>query len=211
MPSTALAPADLRDQMWLDARINEVESGVIAVIDIYRNWADGANVGRLHPGLSAFEYIKANVASFQLGRPDVPALIEGTNLSFSAIARLTETSRWTVQREAEHVQSAHVEPRVGIDGTAGRTGRPRNVTPAPVAASIEVIEAEEEFDYDEPAITLMNPTVEWLATAATTLTARGAATRFWNSLSADDQRLVQSSLRRLIPVLTDLSERQPTQ
>ena len=114
------------------------------------------------------------------------AQLRATGLSLRAIAAQVGADQRTVNRDL-HVADAAVAERESAANAA-----------------------EEEFIYDEHEVTLLNPTVEWLSTAATTLTGRGATTRFWNSLSAEDQRLVRSACLRLTPVLTDLSERDVT-
>jgi hypothetical protein len=149
--NTIVSKADLDDQRWLDGRIAEAEVGVEAVLDIYRNWTENRNLSRLHPGVPAFDYIKAHVSQFRLGRPDVPALIEGTNLSFTAIAHLTGASVQTVARDAEGIPfGIPDEPRVGIDGKPAMGGRPRK--PPPPLVEGEVIEP-----MAEPNLILRNP------------------------------------------------------
>ncbi len=114
--------SDESDQLWLDDRVADVENGIEAVLDIYRNWTDGRHLARLHEG-SAFDYVMENVPRFRLGRPDVPALLMGTNLSFSAVAQLTDASIATVLEDAALIGTDKSE-RVGTDGVKGRTGRP---------------------------------------------------------------------------------------
>lgn len=59
--SAMTGPGDLRDQHWLDAQIEAIESGVEAVVAIARNWTDGRNLSRLHPGVSAAEYVTSRI------------------------------------------------------------------------------------------------------------------------------------------------------
>src|SRR5450759_3044071 len=68
MDTTVLTGVDdVGDQAWLDARITDVESGIEAVLDIARNWTQDRSLSRLHPGVSAQEYILSNV-KHPLGR-----------------------------------------------------------------------------------------------------------------------------------------------
>jgi hypothetical protein len=115
---------DLRDQHWLDAQIEAIETGVEAVVSIARNWTDGRNLSRLHPGVSAAEYVTARVGT--LGKAVVPVLLAESNWSNRQIAAVAGVSRMTVNRMADEGSGGTDVPRPVL-GADGKTYPPRVV------------------------------------------------------------------------------------
>jgi hypothetical protein len=89
------SPADIRDQRWLEERIADIESGVEAILEIAANWLDGRNVARLHPSVSAAEYVKSKVGPLRLGKADVTVLLAETNWSNRQIATVAGVGKDT--------------------------------------------------------------------------------------------------------------------
>lgn len=110
-----LGPADVRDQRWLDERIAHIEDGIEAVLDIARNWSEGMNLSRLHPGVSAQDYILGRVKS-PLGRGVVVPLLAESNLSNRQIAAIAGVSDMTVGRTATDVAVERPAETLGADG-----------------------------------------------------------------------------------------------
>lgn len=138
-------PADLRDQRWLDERIEDIESGVEAVIDIARNWSDGRNLARLHPGVAAAAYVTERVGT--LGKSIVPILLAESNWSNRQIAAVAGVGKDTVNRAATGANAPVRPPSEHLDNpatwqksgaydrpaaTLGADGRLRTATPARV-------------------------------------------------------------------------------
>lgn len=125
MTALAIGPADLRDQRWLDERVEAIEDGIEAVLDIARNWTDGRNLARLHAGTSAKDYILARVKS-PLGPGVIVPLLAESNWSHGQIAAVAGVTR---QRVSQVASDLHPEPtaRVGADGKtySPPTFRPR--------------------------------------------------------------------------------------
>jgi hypothetical protein len=125
MNSMMTGPGDLRDQHWLDDQIEAIESGVEAVVNIARNWTDGRNLARLHPGVSAAEYVTARVGT--LGKAVVPVLLAESNWSNRQIAAVAGVTHPTVAKVRAQVESTyHVEP-APVLGADGKTYSPRAV------------------------------------------------------------------------------------
>jgi hypothetical protein len=134
--STAVVPtsqADLKDQEWLDRQVEAIETGVEAVVNIARNWTDLRCLSRLHPGVSAAEYVTARVGT--LGKSVVPVLLAESNWSNRQIAAVAGVSHQTVARVAQVVQMDHVrKPALGADG---KTYPPRIVEAVVIDTPIE--------------------------------------------------------------------------
>ena len=62
---TLMGRGDLDDQRWLDQQVATLGDGIEAARAIWLNWSDLRNVGRLHPGRSAGQYIASLVSSGQ--------------------------------------------------------------------------------------------------------------------------------------------------
>lgn len=156
--ATATGPADLRDQRWLDERIAEIDDGIDAVLDIARNWTDGMNLSRLHPGSSAQDYILGRV-KHPLGRGVVVPLLAESNWSNRQIAAVAGVSARTVGRTAA---SAAVEDRptetLGADGKL----RAARVVRKVIAEVIEPEEVELDLDIVTPDA-VAESTAVWLA------------------------------------------------
>lgn len=139
----ATGPADLRDQRWLDERIADIDNGMEAVIDIARNWTDGRNLARLHPGVSAQDYILARVQP--LGRGVVVPLLQESNWSNRQIAAVAGVDEATVRRASTAANAAVERP----DKTLGADGKLRA---KPVKGEvIEPSEMDLDAGPDEPA------------------------------------------------------------
>lgn len=111
-----LGPADLRDQRWLDEQIAAIDDGMESVVDIARNWTDGRNLARLHPGVSAQTYVMSHV-KHALGRGVIEPLLAESNWSNRQIAAVAGVGRRTVDRVATG-PSGPVRPAetLGADG-----------------------------------------------------------------------------------------------
>jgi len=132
IPATS---ADIRDQHWLDDQIAAIDNGIEAVLDIARNWTENRNLSRLHPGVSAQEYILSN-AKHPLGRGVVVPLLEGSDWSNRQIAAVAGVSPDTVDRTARNQAVDRPAKTLGADGRLrpARVGR---------VVTVEVIESEE--------------------------------------------------------------------
>lgn len=124
-------PADLRDQRWLDERIAAIEDGVEAVIDIARNWTDGRNLARLHPGVAAAAYVTDRVGT--LGKAIVPVLLAESNWSNVQIAAVAGVSPETVRTTSQKLEVGRPAETLGADGRL-RTATPARVPFRPVLA-----------------------------------------------------------------------------
>lgn len=143
----ATSPADLRDQRWLNEQIAAIDKGVEAVLDIARNWTDGRNVARLHPGVSAVEYIKARVVH-PLGKGIVLPLLEASDWSNRQIAEVAGVAPSNVDYAERQLRDSHAVARP--DRTLGADGKYR---PARVvrAVATEVLEEEPIEERTYPA------------------------------------------------------------
>lgn len=137
MTSLMTGPGDIRDQHWLDERIEAIESGVEAVVDIARNWTDGRCVARLHPGVSAAEYVTSRVGV--LGKAVVPVLLAQSDWSNRQIAAVAGVDHTTVGRIAARTGAfAPVDRPTETLGADGKY-RPAHVVREVVAQVIEPI------------------------------------------------------------------------
>ena len=133
MQTAITGPGDLRDQRWLDERIAAIEDGIEAVLDIARNWSDGRDLARLHPGTSAQEYVLAHV-KHPLGRGVVVPLLAESDWSQAQIARIAGVSTATVSRTVADVTVDRPAETLGADGKY----RPGRVVRSVVAEVIEL-------------------------------------------------------------------------
>lgn len=125
----ATGPADLRDQRWLDERIEAIEDGIESVLDIARNWSDGRNLARLHPDTSAQTYILARVKS-PLGRGVVEPLLAESNWSNRQIAAVAGVDEDTVREQLrENPQLERPAKTLGADGKLRPSTRPAPFRP----------------------------------------------------------------------------------
>lgn len=112
----ATGPADIRDQRWLDDQIAAIDDGIEAVLDIARNWTDGRNLARLHPGTSAQDYILSRVKS-TLGRGVVEPLLAESNWSNRQIAAIAGVDEGTVRNQLRNIpQLERPTETLGADG-----------------------------------------------------------------------------------------------
>jgi hypothetical protein len=160
--ATATGPADLRDQRWLDERIAEIDDGIDAVLDIARNWTDGMNLSRLHPGSSAQDYILGRV-KHPLGRGVVVPLLAESNWSNRQIAAVAGVGRTSVNEAANQLaESGQLAERptetLGADGKL----RAARVVREVIAEVIEPEEVELDLDIVTPDA-VAESTAVWLA------------------------------------------------
>lgn len=134
---------DLRDLRWLDERIEAINDGVEAVVDIARNWTDGRCLSRLFPGASAVEYVRSRVGP--LGKGIIQPLLEESNWSNRQIAAVAGVSHQTVGRELVQMDQLPQRPAetLGADGKY-RPARVIREVPA------QVIEPEEDAPIARP-------------------------------------------------------------
>jgi hypothetical protein len=141
--------ADLEAQRWLDRQIEAIETGVEAVVNIARNWTDGMNLGRLHPGVSAAEYVTARVGT--LGKSVVPVLLAESNWSNRQIAAVAGVSVQTVGRVASTVPNGTVDrPTLGADNKV-RSYPPRIVEAVVIDGPVEMSAAPRYIDSAPPS------------------------------------------------------------
>lgn len=146
-------PADLRDQRWLDDRVAAIEDGIEAVLDIARNWSDGRNLARLHPGTSAQSYILARV-KHPLGRGVVEPLLAESNWSNRQIAEIAGVDEGTVRNQLRNVpQLDRPTETLGADGKLRPAFRPRlDPEPEPYFAERTVTAVVIDKPLEEPPI-----------------------------------------------------------
>lgn len=144
-------PADLRDQAWLDEQVATLGDGIEAARNIWTNWFDGRNVGRLHPGMGPGEYI-ANLGLRLTLAEAMAALPDGSNRQVATAAGVSEG---TVRNHRSGAQVyAPDEPPARVIGADGKS-YPGRVVRVVEAAVIQP--EEEEATIDEPV------TNHWLA------------------------------------------------
>lgn len=122
MSFSPTGPADLRDQRWLDERVESARSGIESVIDIALNWTAGRQVGRLHPGVAPAEYIREHVGL--VGREAIVPLLTESNWSNRQIAVVAGVDEGTVRNQLRKVPQLERPPE-----TLGADGRLRPPTP----------------------------------------------------------------------------------
>jgi len=151
-------PADIRDQRWLDERIADIESGVDAVLEIAANWNDGRNVARLHPGVSAAEYVKSKVGPLRLGKADVTVLLAETNWSNRQIAAVAGVPSSNVDYAARRLRESHAVERPAVLGADNRITRPATRT---VTATIVDDEPAAPEQWAAPPALMSSDSPEW--------------------------------------------------
>lgn len=112
MNTSVFAPADLRDQRWLDEQVADLGRGIEAARSIWSNWFDGRQVGRLHPGMTPGEYIAS--LGMRLTLPE--ALAAMPDASTRQVAAVAGVGTMTVSRARAGVPSGTPEPIRGADG-----------------------------------------------------------------------------------------------
>lgn len=135
----ATTPADLRDLRWLDERIEAIDDGMEAVLDIASNWTEGRAVSRLYPAMSAAEYILNRVKP--LGRGVILPLLTASNLSNRQIAAVAGVGEATVRRTASSGAVDRPAETLGADG---------KLRPARVVREVTAEVLEEEASIEEP-------------------------------------------------------------
>ena len=99
-------PRDMDDERWLASQVATLGQGIEAAREIWLNWSDLRNVGRLHPGMSPGEYIASLGLRLTLAEA-MEALPDG---STREIARVAGVSKDTVHRATRGV-SFETPPR----------------------------------------------------------------------------------------------------
>lgn len=135
MTAAITTPQDLKDQHWLDEKVEQIEMGVEAVLDIARNWTDGRRLARLHPGVSAAEYVTGRVGV--LGKSVVPVLLEQSNWSHPQIAAIAGVTRQAVDQHASKLHVGEQRESLGADGKL-RTYAPRVVEAVVIDTPTEI-------------------------------------------------------------------------
>ncbi len=92
------------------------------------NWTEGRNLSRLHPGLSAAQYVMDRVGT--LPKSVVPVLLEQTNWSNRQIAAVAGVSEGAVRLEVRRNTHLADEPRPVL-GADNKLYAPRTPKPAP--------------------------------------------------------------------------------
>lgn len=108
----ALGPADLRDQRWLDERVADLRSGIDAAREIWANWYEGRQVGRLHPGMTPGQYIAS--LGMRLSLPE--SIVAAPDASVPTLAAMAGVSERTVQRARQQGVTSDTPSIRGADG-----------------------------------------------------------------------------------------------
>jgi hypothetical protein len=111
-----VSKADLEDQRWLNQQVVILGDGIEAARDIWANWSDLRNVGRLHPGQSAGEYIASLGLRLTLAEA-MAALPDGSNRQIAAVAAVDPM---TVHR-ARVANATGDEPPARVIGADGKS------------------------------------------------------------------------------------------
>lgn len=111
---------DLADALWLDERIVDLANGIDAARDIWTNWYEGRHVGRLHPGLSAGEFIASR--GLRLTLPE--ALEAMPDASTRQVAAVAGVGTMTVSRARQAVPDGTPDRVRGADGNSYPAHRP---------------------------------------------------------------------------------------
>jgi hypothetical protein len=134
---------DLDDQRWLAQQVATLGDGIEAARAIWANWTDLRNVGRLHPGMTAGDFIASQLGGLRLDLPRlIAALPDMSNRQIAAIAGVRDT---TVMRARPAANAAPDEPDAEPARVIGADGKsyPGRVVGSTTA---EVIEPTEEAD-----------------------------------------------------------------
>lgn len=146
-------PADLRDQRWLDERVADINNGIDAVLDIAANWTAGRDLSRLHPGVSAQDYILARVPS-PLGPGVIKPLLVESNWSNRQIAAVAGVSHPTVAKVKAELESDYQFPvtTLGADGKERPSFRPRLADDIPYFAPPTAPPTDDMDDFIDRAL-----------------------------------------------------------
>jgi hypothetical protein len=109
---------DVEDLHWLDAKVATLGDGIEAAKEIWLNWSDLRCVGRLHPGMTAGDFLASVLGGLRL---DVGELVKALpEMSTREIAKVAGVSNYTVAIEKQAVRNLtpDAEPArvVGADG-----------------------------------------------------------------------------------------------
>jgi hypothetical protein len=130
-----LVASDLDDQQWLDQQVATLGDGIEAARAIWDNWSDLRNVGRLHPGQSAGDFIAAQLGGVRLDLPRlIAALPAMSNRQLAAVAGVSEGT--VRNNRGAQIYAPDAEPArvIGADGKSypGRVVRGEVIEPAPL-------------------------------------------------------------------------------
>ena len=149
---TLMGRGDLDDQRWLDQQVATLGDGIEAARAIWLNWSDLRNVGRLHPGRSAGQYIaslglRLTVAEAMAALPDgslreVAAVAGVSHETVRAVKNLTPVP---LPSDSGYPYRETPEPPARVIGADGKSypGRVVGTTTA------EVIEEDQEVNLSE--------------------------------------------------------------
>jgi hypothetical protein len=169
---TLTGRGDLDDQRWLDQQVVALGDGIEAARGIWANWSDLRNVGRLHPGQSAGEYIAS--LGLRLTLPEaMAALPDG---STREIARVAGVGTMTVH-DARVRDRTPDEPPARVIGADGKSYPGRVVR----AVTAEVIEPTDEPGHQpghEPVVE-RPPERPWLGLSESTRSWVERSTRWY--------------------------------
>lgn len=101
---------DRVDQAWLDEQVARLGGGLEAARSIWENWFEGRNVGRLHPGKTAGDYIAG--LGLRLTLPEAMAALP--DASTREVAKVAGVHSSTVVRA--RAGDADASPVRGADG-----------------------------------------------------------------------------------------------
>ena len=152
-------PADIRDERWLADQVDQLGMGVTAARAIWLNWSEGRNVGRLHPGLSAGQYIATLWIRLDLAEA-MAALPAGSGREVARVARVSES---TVRRARGASNDAPPDPPTKVIGADGKA-YPGRVVRAKEGDVIEPIASGETLILEgKPRVLADDPAPERLA------------------------------------------------
>lgn len=153
-------PADLRDQRWLDERVEAARSGIEGALDIALNWTEGRNVGRFHPGVAAADFLRERIGL--VGPAVIVPLLTESNWSNRQIAAVAGVSEGYVRKQLRtDTQLERPAKTLGADGKLRALPRPRlDPTPDPYfARTAEPVAAPVVIEPEVP--TASEPAPEW--------------------------------------------------
>ena len=112
-------PADVRDQQWLDQQVAVLGDGIEAAKEIWLNWSDLRCVGRLHPGMTAGDFLASVLGGLRL---DVGELVKALpDMSTREIAKVAGVNQSTVVRNRADAFASPDEPPARVVGADGKS------------------------------------------------------------------------------------------
>ena len=110
-------PRDMDDERWLASQVATLGQGIEAAREIWLNWSDLRNVGRLHPGMSPGEYIASLGLRLTLDEA-MEALPDGSNRQIAAVAGVSEA---TARRKRGKRGASNDAPESRVIGADGKS------------------------------------------------------------------------------------------